>query len=44
MIGRTRGTEMGFTGQARDEETGLDYFGARYLSTSRFLTNEVETG
>jgi RHS repeat-associated protein len=30
-----------FTGKERDEETGLDYFGARYyVSSSRFMTTD----
>ena len=36
----TTGTPKRFTGKERDEETNLDYFGARYYSakTARFTT------
>ena len=36
----TGGSPLHFTGQERDQETGLDYFGARYSSSNfgRFMT------
>ncbi len=38
--GSANATEQHFTGKDRDDETGLDYFGARYLSSNfgRFIT------
>jgi RHS repeat-associated protein len=38
--GITSRTAQGFTGKERDDETGLDYFGARYMSSplGRFIS------
>ena len=33
---------MGFTGKERDAETGLDYFGARYLSAAQGRFTSVD--